>query len=287
MKKVMIFIVTSLLLIGLVCAQENMTNENDTQGNGASYSDDVEYACEEWSCDPWSTCINNIKTRTCTPTNNNCSEEQSTPKTTQKCTEGERLNPSDKTTDCPENCFCTGSVTRCFFANGTREMIITGGKSGNIIVQVKGMNASTTNTLYRSGDGELYTVNKHNETKRIRLLPDQVREKVRAKFSRNFDNESIILNEDGTYTYVGEKKAKLFFLFPVKSDVTVKFDSETGKLIQVRNPWWAFMSKDENADTIVGASCGTVTPGENDNCCRNKSFDVWNATTRECQFSNN
>lgn len=184
---------------------------------------------------------------------------------------------------CPDNCTCTSSVTKCWLANGTREMTVLAGKSGNIIIQIKGINATTNVTLYKSDDGKLYAVMKNNETKRIRYMPDQVRERIIERFETRFENENITLDENGTYNYDAEKNATLLFFFHIRENVKVNVDSETGEVTNIRSPWWAFMAKDENQ--LVGASCGTVTPGQNDACCQNKTFDFWNVTANECQFN--
>jgi len=186
---------------------------------------------------------------------------------------------------CPQKCTCTGSATKCILANGTREMTIMAGKSGNIIIQVKGVNASTNVTLYKSDDGKVYAISKNNETKIIKMLPDQVRERVREKLERQLGNENITLDENGTYQYKGEKKAKLFFVFPINISVQAEIDPETGEVLKIKNPWWSFLTKDDVEEQLVGASCGTVTPGYNDACCQSKEYDFWNSTAAECQFN--
>jgi hypothetical protein len=191
-----------------------------------------------------------------------------------------------KSGECPENCTCIStSVMKCMLQSG-REMTIFAGNSGNVIVQVKGENMTTNVTLYKSSDGKIYGIFKNNETKIVRMLPDQVKERVREKLQKRFENENISLDENGTYQYEAEKKSRLFFFIPVKMHIRAEIDAETGEIIKVSKPkWWAFLAKDESNEQIVGASCGTVTPEENDNCCKNKGYDVWNATANECQFT--
>jgi eight-cysteine-cluster-containing protein len=198
--------------------------------------------------------------------------------------EKNKLRPKNKTLECPNNCTCTGSTIKCELENG-REMTIYAGKSGNIIVQIKTENATTNVTLYKSEDGKIYLI-KNNETKEVKLLPDQVREKVRERLQRQLEDENITLNENGTYEYEGKKQARLFFLFPIKVKVRTELDSETGNILRLRVPWWAFLAKDEKVELLVGSSCGTVTPGYNDQCCQNKGYNYWNNTTNTCEFSN-
>ena len=65
--------------------------------------------------------------------------------------------------ECPEECTCAGSTIKCEL-NGARQMTIVAGNSGNVIIQIKGINASTNVTLYKA-DGKLYGVFKGNQTK--------------------------------------------------------------------------------------------------------------------------
>ena len=195
-----------------------------------------------------------------------------------------RLRAQIAAGECPEKCICSGSVTKCKFGDGTREMTIVAGKSGNIIVQVKGVNASTKVVLYKSDDGELYGVFRGNKTKIVKMLPNQVKEKIRERLARQLEDEEIELDEDGEYKYQGRERARLFAVFPVKVRVAVELDPETGEVIKLRRAWWAFMAKSEG-DEIVGASCGTVSPDSRDECCINKDYDAYNEETGECEFS--
>lgn len=160
--------------------------------------------------------------------------------------------------ECPLRCSCTGSVTRCQFEDETREMTIMAGKSGNIIIQTKGINASTNVTLYKSED-KIYGVFKNNETKEVKILPDQIKDKLKEKIKAQLENQTIELDEDGIYRIQGRKKARLFFLFPVRIKVQAEIDSETGEIIRIRNPWWGFLAKDieEEESTLV---CCAITP---------------------------
>ncbi len=184
-------------------------------------------------------------------------------------------------TDCPENCTCTGSSTKCYL-NGQREMTINAGKSGNIIVQVKGVNASTNVTLYKS-EGKLYG-EFGNETKRV-LTPEQVQERVRERKQVRWESHNITLDEDGYYRVQSKKKARLFLLIPVREKVRTQIDAETGEIIKVRNPWWGFLANDVKEEPLLGTNCGTVSPDAADECCVNKGYDVWDSEAEECIFS--
>jgi len=198
--------------------------------------------------------------------------------------EKNRLRFENKTgVQCPDDCICTGVVVKCSLPNEGREMTIYAGKSGNIIIQVKGENMTTNVTLYKSED-KIYGVFKNNETKRVRILSDQVKDKVNEKIKKHLEKESIILEEDGNYKYEGEKKSKLFGFIPIKTKVKAEINAETGEWVKINEPrWWGFLAKEEG-EQIVGASCGTVTPSYNNECCKSKGYDIWDNEKSECVF---
>jgi hypothetical protein len=198
--------------------------------------------------------------------------------------ERNKLRVSSQAVECPENCTCTGSVTKCNLEKGKREMTIQAGKSGNIIIQIKGVNMTTNNTLYHH-NGKVYGEFSGKQIKKINLMPDQIKEKVQKKIQQRDCSCNITLNEEGIYKVQTKKKARLFYLFPVRERIRVEFDSETGKQIEIRNPWWGFLAKDVKDESLLGESCGTVALGQNDICCQNKGYDYWNQETEECEFS--
>jgi hypothetical protein len=152
--------------------------------------------------------------------------------------------------ECPDNCTCTGSAMKCEFENGTRVMTIIAGKSGNVIVQVKNINASTNVTLYKA-DGKVYGVFSGNNTHQI-LLPDEVRDRIKEMMKdrkgriANITDENITLNETGAYHVEGKKHARLFWIIPVKEKVQFDINSETGEITKTKTKWWGFLAKDVN-----------------------------------------
>jgi hypothetical protein len=279
MKKLVVFIAISIFLLSFTVATgiTSQAIEKLSDNNSTNESSNLPSTNNEQNN---SAIDSSARDRIRGRINNKLTDEQ----INKIFTKRNRLRKDITKEECPEKCTCEGSVTKCQLENGTREIIITAGKSGNIIIQVEGINGTTQITLYKSEDGKIYAVNKNNETIRIKLFPDQLRERMRERFARHFENENITLNENGTYDYNGEKNVTLFFFFHMKEKIKAEINSETGEIKNIKNPWWAFMAKDEG-QPIVGASCGTVTPGENDNCCKNKSYDFWNATASECQFN--
>lgn len=185
---------------------------------------------------------------------------------------------------CLDGCVCTGVVMKCELEDGTRQMTVYA-QSGNIIIVTKSVNASATVELYKSNK-TLIGLFKNNETKEIKITPEQIKEKIGEKYNAKLQDEEIQLNENG-YKYKAKKYAKLFGLFPIKEKVEWEIDPETGLIRRTKTSWWGFLAKDEKQQLVSGASCGTVTPGMNDKCCQNKGYDKWNSETEECVFSDN
>lgn len=152
------------------------------------------------------------------------------------------VSGSQNQTECPEDCVCSGSTVKCSFGNGTRVMTVYAGNSGNTIVQVKNINASTNVTLYKE-DGKVYGNFSGNRTKEIHL-PDEIKEKLQNHTRRRLYNESINLTEDGYYQVQTKKRARLFLLIPVRERVRAQVDAETGEIVRIRNPWWGFLARD-------------------------------------------
>jgi len=148
--------------------------------------------------------------------------------------------------ECPANCTCTGSVTTCQLQN-QRRMTITAGKSGNIIVQVKGVNASTDVTLYKSDD-KIYGVFKNNETREVKIFPDEIKERLRERTTERLENQTMKLDEEGIYQVQARKRTRLFGFISVQAIVQAEVDSETGEVLKIRRPWWNFLAKDETEE---------------------------------------
>ena len=159
-------------------------------------------------------------------------------------------------------------------------MTIRAGKSGNTIVQVKGIDMSTKVGLYQS-EGEVYGVFKNNNTKKIKIMPDEIQTRLTERIG-GLEEHEIELDEDGAYQVQAKKRARLFGLFPVKKRVRFEMNSETGEIIRERTSWWGFLAKDE---LVVGNNCATVSPDSREECCQNKGFDSYNQETSACKLT--
>ena len=62
------------------------------------------------------------------------------------------------------------------------------------------------------------------------------------------EDENITLTEDGYYQVQAKKKARLFWIVPVKEKVHTQIDAETGEVIKTRYSWWGFLARDVRED---------------------------------------
>ena len=185
--------------------------------------------------------------------------------------------------ECPDDCKCVGVTVKCDFGNETRQMAVYA-QSGNRIIITKTINASTQVELYKVNK-TLLGVFEGNKTKIIKMTPEQVREKIQEKIQARFQDENITLEKNGYYEYTAKKMTKLFWIFPLKEKVQWSVDPETGEITKTKTSWWGFLARDVKEQALLGADCGTVTPGTNDQCCQNKGYDLYNAEKAGCVFS--
>ncbi len=156
----------------------------------------------------------------------------------------------------PANCTVDGRTLKCNI-NGSRTMVVFAGKSGNVIIQVKGVNASTQVQLYKDVNGTLYGVFNNNNTKLINVLPDEIRNLILEKTNATISNETnITLNSDGEYEYHADKEARFLGLFKVHEKVSWKVDAETGNLSNENAPWWGFLASDVKVQNNATNSSG-------------------------------
>ena len=76
-------------------------------------------------------------------------------------------------------------------------------------------------------------------------MPDQVKEKIKNRIrQRDCDCSNMILTDDAIYQVQTKKKARLFYIFPVRETIRAELGAENGEIIKFRNPWWGFLAKD-------------------------------------------
>ncbi len=81
----------------------------------------------------------------------------------------------------------------------------------------------------------------------IKIMPETASEKAIERLGELGFN--ITLKEVGkgenakvVYEFSGEKQGKMLGLFKVKGKVSAEVDAETGEVIKIKKPWWAFMA---------------------------------------------
>lgn len=144
--------------------------------------------------------------------------------------------------ECPSGCECTGSVTECLLKDGTRTITIIAEESGNIIIQIRGVEVQTKVILYHHA-GKIYGEFKGVQ-REIKILPDEAKEKVEEEIGTEIEEEEIELDEEGEYNIKAKKKARLFWIFPVSEKIQTVVNSETGIVGKVDVPWWDFLARD-------------------------------------------
>lgn len=92
----------------------------------------------------------------------------------------------------------------------------------------------------------------------VKIMPDKAAEtalkRLRAKcLERNCSVELKEIKMGGNKTRLAyevetEKDSKILFIFGKKMKVRAQVDAETGEVISVKKPWWAFTAKEKNDD---------------------------------------
>ncbi len=89
----------------------------------------------------------------------------------------------------------------------------------------------------------------------IKIMPDvaseRVLERLRLKFCSAENNCSIELKEVGSgnktqlaYELQVERHSKLLWIFRKKMQVKAQINAETGDIIRIKKPWWAFLASE-------------------------------------------
>ncbi len=155
---------------------------------------------------------------------------------------GELRRYFNNQSECPDKCTCAGSTVKCEFENGSRTMTVYAGKSGNIIIQIKGVNVTTTVELYKNENGSVEGVFR-NKTKVV-MLPDEAVKRLQEKLNKKVEEGKIELNEDGEYVMKARGKGRLFGLIPVQKTWTISVNAETGEVISTKTGFWGKLTAD-------------------------------------------
>jgi len=99
----------------------------------------------------------------------------------------------------------------------------------------------------------LYAEMSNGEHAEIKVMPDKASETAlqRLKLQNCGENCTIELKEVAVgnqmkmaYELTTQRSARLFGLFRTRMEVRAQVDSETGEIVRVRKPWWAFLASE-------------------------------------------
>jgi hypothetical protein len=265
MKKGVIFFVIGIFLMSLISSLPNNSSQNTTSQKIESPMNSSTNSTQNQTLSEKRTLIQNQETL------KNRIKQQN------------RIQIGNLSENCPENCSCQGAVIQCQIQNG-RQIQILAGNSGKTILKTKEKNISTSANLYTE-NGKMYMETLDGNIKSINLMPEQISEKLEQNLKVKLEEEmEIELDEEGKYQVEIKKQTRFLGMIKIQEKVRAEFDSETGELIQTKNSWWSFLSKDIKSEPLLGSSCGTVSPDSVDECCNNKGYDFWNNEKQECAF---
>lgn len=191
---------------------------------------------ENWQCEDWTSCINGQKTRTCKDTNN-CGTTINKPTLIKNCIQAnetqEETEEKDKKKEESEE-----KQIDMYIQN--EKIIIEKTSEGMSIIKMDDKDVKTSLKIIK--DSSKIFVETSKDKKEIRVLPEGPISK-----SGKIDNVNKILideyGEKAVYLISGTKKAKLLFVFPVLIKVEIKVDVETGDILSIKKPWWAFLAR--------------------------------------------
>jgi len=159
--------------------------------------------------------------------------------------------------ECPAGCNCRGAVVSCPTENG-RVMTITAGRSGNVIILTfERTNVSTELEIEQEVDENNISVLRarlrNGKLIKLKRMPDVARQKALKRLKLKTCSEenscSFKLKQEGegddailAYEVKAKRNARFLGLFKMKMNVESQVDAETGEIIKVKKPWWAFLA---------------------------------------------
>ena len=154
-------------------------------------------------------------------------------------------------------------------ANGTQLMVKKQAKN-KIQLKIKNITAHTELNITSEQIQEKIQNKTQNRTKlhvnlsngrqaEIKIMPDAASEtalqRLRLKVCDESNNCTLVLKEVGqreqikaVYELQIERHARILGLFRAKMRVKAQVNAETGELIQVKKPWWAFLAAEQEEE---------------------------------------
>jgi len=127
-------------------------------------------------------------------------------------------------------------------------------EDGQCRLEVEGVVADCPNDLAQErveNRTRLYAGLSNGKNAEIKVMPNTASETALQRLRLRNCNESctIELKEVGSgeqvraaYEVKAQRSSKVFGLFKARMNVQAQVDAETGELIQVNKPWWAFLA---------------------------------------------
>lgn len=103
------------------------------------------------------------------------------------------------------------------------------------------------NDLFEGNESELEAVLSNGNTTRIRVLPERAREIIRERLrTRNITNLTLEEIEDRNvprvvYNIETNQNGRFLGVFKLAMKSETQIDPETGEILDVNRPWWAFL----------------------------------------------
>ena len=141
---------------------------------------------------------------------------------------------------------------------GGQQMMIKTEANNQMKLEVGGRSAGTSMKLDQemiNGQTKLTAKLSNGRDAEIKVMPDKASdtalERLRLKNCVEADGCSIELKEVGegegaklAYEVKTQRQSKLFGLFGANMNVEAQVDAETGEVISVNKPWWAFLASE-------------------------------------------
>jgi len=141
---------------------------------------------------------------------------------------------------------------------GGQQMMIKTEANNQMKLEVGGRSAGTSMKLDQemiNGQTKLTAKLSNGRDAEIKVMPDKASdtalERLRLKNCVEADGCSIELKEVGegegaklAYEVKTQRQSKLFGLFGANMAVEAQVDAETGEVISVNKPWWAFLASE-------------------------------------------
>ena len=139
-----------------------------------------------------------------------------------------------------------------------QKMMIKTEANNQVRLEVGGESAKTSmkiNQETSDGKTKLSTQLSNGRDVEIKIMPDMASEnaleRLRLKNCTEADGCSIELKEVGegedmklAYEVKTQRQSKVLGLFGANMDVEAQVDAETGEVISVKKPWWAFLASE-------------------------------------------